>query len=120
LATGEPAVPMRTRWIAAAGWVVGAVLFVGPGWGLVAAVAAAVLVVALGRPRLAGAVTIAIVGLIGVVMVRVVQDERPWPDAGWPSRFEWLHGLGMFAAVSLVVTLAASRSSDGRSTTAAE
>ena len=39
-------------------------------------------------------------------MVRVVQTERPWPDAGWPSRFEWLHGLGLFAAVSLAVTLA--------------
>ena len=107
-ALGERAVPTRVRWIAAAAWVVAAVLFVGPGWGLVAAVAAGALVVIAGRPRLAGAVTIAIVGLIGIVMVRVVQTERPWPDAGWPSRFEWLHGLGLFAAVSLAVTLLAS------------
>jgi arabinofuranan 3-O-arabinosyltransferase len=104
-AMGEPVAPARMRWIAAAVWVVAAMLIVGPGWGLVAAVAAGVLVVIAGRPRLAGAVTMAIVGLIGVVMVRVVQTERPWPDAGWPSRFEWLHGLGMFAAVSLAVTL---------------
>ena len=90
------------------------VLFVGPGWGLVAAVAAGVLVVVAGRPRLAGAVTMAIVGLIGIVMVRVVQTERPWPDAGWPSRFEWLHGLGLFAAVSLAVTLAVTDSAGSR------
>jgi arabinofuranan 3-O-arabinosyltransferase len=108
-ATGEPVAPARVRWTAAAVWVVAAALFVGPGWGLVAAVAAGVLVVIAGRPRLAGAVTMAIVGLIGIVMVRVVQTERPWPDAGWPSRFEWLHGLGMFAAVSLAVTVLATR-----------
>ncbi len=96
---------MRTRWIAAAAWVVAAALFVGWGWALVAAAAAAVLVIGLGRPRLAGLVTLGIVAFIGMVIVWVVHDERPWPDAGWPSRFEWLHGLGMFAAVSLVVTM---------------
>ena len=115
-ALGEPAVPMRVRWIAAAVWVVAAMLFVGPGWGLVAAVAAGVLVLIAGRPRLAGAVTMAIVGLIGIVMVRVVQTERPWPDAGWPSRFEWLHDLGLFAAVSLALVgfAAVTNSADSR------
>jgi hypothetical protein len=38
--------------------------------------------------------------------VWVVHDERPWPDAGWPSRFAWLHGLGLFAAVALAVSSA--------------
>ena len=28
------------------------------------------------------------------IVVDVVRTERPWPDAGWPARFEWLHGLG--------------------------
>ena len=88
-------------------WVVLAAVLVGPGWALVAAIAAAVLVVWLGRPRLAGLVTIGILAVIGAVIVRVVRTERPWPDAGWPVRFEWLHGLGLFAAVSLAVTLAA-------------
>ena len=80
-------------------WVVAAALFVGWAWALVAAAAAAVLVVGLGRPRLAGLVTLGIVAVIGAVIVWVVHDERPLPDAGWPSRFEWLHGLGLFAAV---------------------
>ena len=35
------------------------------------------------------------------VMVWVVRDERPFAGAGWPIRFEWLHGLGLFVAVSL-------------------
>ncbi len=45
--------------------------------------------------------------MIGAVVVRVVRTERPLPDAGWPVRFERLHGLGLFAAVTLGVTLAA-------------
>ena len=95
---------MRTRWVAACAWIVAAVLFVGWGWGLVAAAAAAVLVIGLGRPRWAGLVTIGIVGYIGAVILWVVRDERPFPDGGWPVRFEWLHGLGMFAAVALAVS----------------
>ena len=42
---------------------------------------------------------------MGIVVVRVVQTERPWPDAGWPVRFEWLNSLGAFAAVSLLVAI---------------
>lgn len=103
-AIGERPVPMRARWIASGAWVVLAAVLVGPGWALAAAVPAAVLVVALGRPRLAGFVTMGILVVIGAVVVRVVQTERPWPDAGWPVRFEWLHGLGLFAAISLAVT----------------
>jgi arabinofuranan 3-O-arabinosyltransferase len=57
-----------------------------------------------------GVVTAGVVATTGVVMVWVVHDERPWPDAGWPARFEWLHRWGLFAAVSLLVTLAAALS----------
>jgi arabinofuranan 3-O-arabinosyltransferase len=105
LALGEPPVPVRQRVVAAAAWVVAAGLLVGPGWALVAAVASMVLLGLLGRPRLAGYVTIAILAVVGVVIAYVVRTERPWPDAGWPVRFEWLHGLGLFAAVSLLVTI---------------
>ena len=76
-------------------------MLVGFGWALVAGVAAAVLVVALGRPRLAGLVTVGILVTIGAVITDVVRSERPFPNAGWPSRFDWLHGLGLFAAVCL-------------------
>jgi arabinofuranan 3-O-arabinosyltransferase len=94
-------VPGRRRWVAGAVWVGAAALLVGPGWALVAAVPALVLVGYLGRPRLAGLVTVGILVTTGAVIADVVRTERPWPNAGWPARFEWLHGLGLFAAVSL-------------------
>ena len=103
-ATGEAPVPDRTRWIAAGVWVVATAVLVGVGWALLAAVAGAVLIVHLGRPRLAGVLTIGLLVVIGLVVVRVVQREHPFPNAGWPARFEWLHGLGLFAAVTLVVS----------------
>ncbi len=87
-------------------WVVAAVLLVGPIWGLLALFGAAALV-AVGRPRVAGLLTAGVVATIGAVIVWVVHDERPWPDAGWPARFEWLHRWGLFAAVTLLVTAAA-------------
>ncbi len=65
-----------------------------------------------GGPRLAGVLTMGILAVMGLVVVRVVQTERPWPDAGWPARFEWLHALGGFAAVSLLVTIVTGRQRD--------
>jgi arabinofuranan 3-O-arabinosyltransferase len=105
-ASGAAPAPRRTRWIAAATWVVAAAVLIGWWWALVAAVAAAALVLALGRPRWAGWVTIGLVAVIGGVILWVVRRERPFPNAGWPARFEWLHGLGLFAAVALLVTVA--------------
>ena len=50
--------------------------------------------------------SIAALLVIAGVMAYVVQDERPFPDAGWPAvLFERLHGLGLFAAVSLLVSV---------------
>jgi arabinofuranan 3-O-arabinosyltransferase len=102
-------VPRRRRWIAAGTWVVAAVVFVGPGWGLLAAIAALALVVVLGRPRLAGVLAAGILALMALAVVWIVWRQHPYPNAGWPVRFERIHGLGLFAAVSLgVVTFAGS------------
>jgi arabinofuranan 3-O-arabinosyltransferase len=98
----ERATPHSTL-VAAAAWIAGAVVIVEPGWVVAAVFGASVLYIT-GRPRLAG--LIAAVGLVVIagVIAYVVHDERPFPDAGWPGRFEWLHGLGLFAAVSLLVS----------------
>jgi hypothetical protein len=56
----------------------------------------------LGRPRLAGLVTLGILAFNAVVIAYVVRTDQPFPNAGWPVRFEWLHHLGLFAAVSLL------------------
>jgi arabinofuranan 3-O-arabinosyltransferase len=102
-----PRQALRPLLVAGGAWIVAAILLVGPGWALLAAAGAAALLV-FGRPRLVGLVTLGILTVLGAVVVWVVRDEHPFPNAGWPARFEWLHGWGMFAAVSLLVTLAAS------------
>ena len=83
-------------WIAAAG------LLVGPAWMLAAAAGAVVVFGVFRRPRLAGLVTLGILAFSAVVVVYVVRTDQPFPNAGWPVRFDWLHGLGLFAAVSLL------------------
>ncbi len=105
--------PRRVMVVAGVIWIVAAIVLIGPQWGLLAAAGALVLVV-LPRPRLAGVVAAVILGTIGAVIVVVVLDERPFPNAGWPARFEWLHPWGLFAAVSLAVTAAAGISAPSR------
>ena len=95
--------PRRTCLVAAAAWIVGSVLLIGPEWALPAAVGAAVIVL-VRRPRLAAVAAMAMIAIIGMVIVAVVIHERPLPNAGWPARFEWLHGWGLFAAVALAVS----------------
>jgi arabinofuranan 3-O-arabinosyltransferase len=82
--------------------VAAAGLLVGPAWMLAAAVGSAVVLGVLRRPRLAGVVTVGILAFSAVVVVYVVRNDQPFPNAGWPVRFDWLHGLGLFAAVSLL------------------
>jgi arabinofuranan 3-O-arabinosyltransferase len=101
-----PRQAVRPLLVAGGAWIVAALLLVGPVWALLAAVGTAALVV-VGRPRLVGIVTVGILVVIGAVMVWVVRDEHPFPGAGWPARFEWLHGWGLFAAVTLLVTMVA-------------
>ena len=83
-------------------WVAAAGLLVGPAWMLAAAAGSAVVLGGLRRPRLAGLLTVGILAFSAVVVVYVVRTDQPFPNAGWPVRFDWLHGLGLFAAVSLL------------------
>jgi arabinofuranan 3-O-arabinosyltransferase len=108
-----PRQPLPTLLVAGGAWILATLVLVGPRWALLAALGAAALIAA-GRPRLVGLVTFTILTTIGAVVVWVVHDQRPWPDAGWPARFEWLHGWGMLSAVSLGVTLAARTDAERR------
>ena len=58
--------------------------------------------------------SVGILVVMGAVVASVVRREHPYPDAGWPVRFEWLHGLGLFAAVSLAVVAFAGRRTERR------
>ena len=59
------------------------------------------------RVRVAGVVAIVALGYIAYEVVDTVRTEHPDPTPLFPGRFEQLHHLGLFAAVSLAVTLAA-------------
>ena len=38
----------------------------------------------------------------GLIVTYVVRTESPFPGAGWPLRFEWLHGWTLLGVVLLV------------------
>jgi hypothetical protein len=47
---------------------------------------------------------------IAAYVVAVVHEQHPVPNAGFPVRFEKLHELGLFAAVSLLPVASGARS----------
>lgn len=112
-ATVPPTPPPRLQWLgppapwlvvvgAAVVWALAAAALVAPAWGL-AGLAGGVLLLLTRRPRLAGYAALAMLGVNALYVLVVVQRDRPPPDAGWPVRFERVHELGLFAAVSLAV-----------------
>ena len=91
-------------WLTPAVAAAAALLLAGPGWAVIA-LALAMVVTALGRPRLlAGAALALWIGCGAIVLWRVVR-YRPFPDAGWPSTFEDLHRPGMLVIALLVASL---------------
>jgi arabinofuranan 3-O-arabinosyltransferase len=120
-AAGAVASPLLTpagdTWGRAAGaaTVVGTVaasaLLIGWGWALLATLAL-VPAIALRRARIAGWIGLVIVvGAAGIVTA-IVRSERPYPNAGWPVRFEWLHGWTLLGV--LLVTCATLFADDAR------
>jgi arabinofuranan 3-O-arabinosyltransferase len=98
---GRPA--PRPALVAGAGvWIVAAGLLVGPAWALAAAAGSAVVMALARRPRLAGLVTLGALAFIAIAIIWIQRTEQPGANAGWPARFDWLHSLGLFAAVSLL------------------
>lgn len=87
-------------------------LLIGWGWALTAAVALVPAVI-LRRPRIAGWIGVTIVLGVGAIVTEVVRSERPYPNAGWPLRFEWLHGWTLLGVV--LITCATLFADDARS-----
>ena len=105
LSLEQPRIGRRAALLAAGAWALTGLVLVGPGGFVLGAMAGAVLVVSR-RRDLPGLVTIATVIAIGLY---VVVNERRWmplPNGGWPVQFDRVHGLGAFAAVSLLVAAA--------------
>jgi len=83
--------------------VVASALFVGWAWAL-AALLLGIPGVILRRNRLLTVIGATIVLGAGLVVVAVVRTDRPYPGAGWPIRFEWLHGWTLLGVVLLTVS----------------
>ena len=84
--------------------VVGAAAFIDWVWAFpVAAVwALAFVVPRSSATRLVGSIGATIIMGAGLVVTYVVRNENPFPDAGWPLRFEWLHGWTLLGVVLVV------------------
>ena len=78
--------------------VVGAALFVGWTWALLAALVWAVGIV-VGRPQVVAWVGWVVIVAGGLIVTQVVRTEEPFPNAGWPVRFEYLHGWTLLGFV---------------------
>ena len=90
--------PGRGVLVAAGVTVLSAGLFIGWPWMVIASVSWAA-AIALRRPHLVGWVGLLLVAAVGVVVTFVVRRDRPFPNAGWPVRFEWLHGWTLLGIV---------------------
>jgi arabinofuranan 3-O-arabinosyltransferase len=90
--------------IAAAAYVAAAAVFVSPGYWVWGAAGGA-LVLATRRARCAGYVAIGAMALIAWDVVTFVRREHPAATPSFPGHFEHLHLLGLFAAVSIGVSM---------------
>ncbi len=75
-------------------------LLIGWVWGAVALVVS-LAAFALRRQRLLAALGLSIVVVAQCIVVLVVERERPFPSAGFPVRFEWLHPWTLLGVVLL-------------------
>lgn len=78
--------------------IVASALFVGWVWAIAALVVGA-LVIVTRRARVMGLVGACVVVTAELVVLWTVRSERPYPNAGWPIRFEWLHPWTLFGIV---------------------
>ncbi len=93
---------LRRSLLAGVLWITLSVLLIGPSWAFWGAVAASALL-ATRRSRLAELTALASLITVGAVVVLVERRDAPFPNGGWPTSFTSVHGIGMFAAVSILV-----------------
>ncbi len=94
--------PDRAAWATALLWPGLAALLIRPEWalwGLLGGLA----VVATRRRRLPELAALASLSVVAALVVVRERRIAPFPNGAWPSTFESLHGLGMFAIVCVLV-----------------
>ncbi len=83
-------------------WIGAAGLLIGPLWAVWGA-AGGLVVVATRRSRLPELAAIASLCVVAAIVVLIEFRESTLPNGAWPLRFESIHGVGVFAVVSLIV-----------------
>jgi len=103
--------PRRAALFTAAAAIVLSTLLIGWEWAIPALLAAGGAVI-LRRSRVLGVLGLGAVIVPGIVVAYVVRTERPFPGAGFPIRFEWLHGWTLLGI--LLITCATLWARDAR------
>ena len=87
---------------AAALWVALGAALIGPSWALAGALAG-VVVLGTRHARLGELTALASLIALGAAVVMVERRDSPLPNGGWPTAFASVHGVGLFAVVSILV-----------------
>ena len=103
--------PRRAALFTAAAAIVSSAVLIGWEWAIPALLAAGGAVI-LRRSRVLGMLGLGAVIGPGIVVAYVVRTERTYPGAGWPIRFEWLHGWTLLGI--LLITCATLWARDAR------
>lgn len=91
-------------WVIVALWTVPALLLAGPAWALLGFVGG--LVAQRYRAVPLGALTaLAAVAVIGLAVTYLERRDAPYPGGGWPTTFDSLHWIGMFAFAALAASV---------------
>ena len=103
----------RTAMATVGATVAAAALLIGWLWAPIALVALLPAII-LRRSRLAGWVGVTIVGGATLIVTAVVRSDRPYPNAGWPIRFEWLHGWTLLGVILIACSTLFARDTRSR------
>jgi len=103
----------RTALATVGATVAAAALLIGWIWAPIALVALLPAVI-MRRSRLAGWVGVTIVGGAALIVTAVVRSDRPYPNAGWPIRFEWLHGWTLLGVILIACSTLFARDTRSR------
>ena len=99
----ERAPSRQPAWLVVLLWVLPALVLGGPVWGAIGLVGG--LVAQRFRAVPIGALTTLVtVGVIAIAVTYVERRDAPFPGGGWPTIFESLHWIGMFAFAALVAS----------------
>lgn len=90
-------------WLVVVLWAVPAFLLAGPAWAVLGLVGGLVAQRFRTVP-VAALTTLVSVGVIGLAVTYLERRDAPFPGGGWPTTFESLHWIGMFAFATLAAS----------------